>query len=189
MKKYISKVVSVLLSQVLVLTPLQVLADEQLSTSTSQSSTMYNQSEESTSSSNKQTETSATQTTTNSTESSIDQSIVKSNENSLNIKNVPQYVFYDPQTETLTNENGKTNFSLEGTWSSFTKGANEFNIQIGGFNNPINDWYWYGGNKAELTLQNTNQENALNYNLSTILSSNVENFKNIPTTKKIGIMF
>ncbi|OTO50615.1 hypothetical protein A5814_002783 [Enterococcus faecium] len=47
-KKYISKVASaVLLSQMLLTTPLQVLADEQLSTPTSQSSTMNNQFEES----------------------------------------------------------------------------------------------------------------------------------------------
>lgn len=58
----------------LLTTPLQVLADEQLSTPTSQSSTMNNQSEESTSSSDEQTGTSTTQTTTDSTESSTDQS-------------------------------------------------------------------------------------------------------------------
>ncbi|NTK93295.1 peptidoglycan DD-metalloendopeptidase family protein [Enterococcus faecium] len=74
-KKHISKVASaVLLSQMLLTTPLQVLADEQLSTPTSQSSTMNNQSEESTSSSDEQTGTSTTQTTTDSTESSTDQS-------------------------------------------------------------------------------------------------------------------
>ncbi|PEH49708.1 glucosaminidase domain-containing protein [Enterococcus faecium] len=74
-KKHISKIASaVLLSQMLLTTPLQVLADEQLSIPASQSSTMNNQSEESTSSSDEQTGTSTTHTTTDSTESSTDQS-------------------------------------------------------------------------------------------------------------------
>ena len=107
----------------------------------------------------------------------------------LSIENAPRYVVYDPQKETLTNENGKKNFSLNGVWSSIITGTNEFNVQIGRVNDPINDWYWYGGDEAKLTLQNTNQENALNYNLSTILNSNIENFKNIPTTNKLGVMF
>lgn len=74
-KNHISKVASaVLLSQMLLTTPLKVLADEQLSTATSQSSTMNNQSEESISSSDEQTGTSTTQTMTDSTESSTNQS-------------------------------------------------------------------------------------------------------------------
>lgn len=74
-KKHISKVASaVLLSQMLLTTPLQALADEQLSTPSSQSSTMNNRSEEPISSSDEQTGTSITQTTTDSTESSTDQS-------------------------------------------------------------------------------------------------------------------
>lgn len=74
-KNHISKVASaVLLSQMLLTTPLQVLADEQLSTATSQSSTMNNQSEEPISSSDEQTGTSTTQTMTDSTESSTNQS-------------------------------------------------------------------------------------------------------------------
>lgn len=74
-KKHISKIAStVLLSQMLLTAPLQVLADEQLSTTTSQSNTTNNQSEESVLSGDEQKGMPDAQTTIESTESDTDQS-------------------------------------------------------------------------------------------------------------------
>ncbi|EMF0060921.1 hypothetical protein PFZ79_002811, partial [Enterococcus hirae] len=87
----------------------------------------------------------------------------------LKITQQPKYIVYDPQSKTFVDENGSTNFSLSGTWSSPVQGNNVFNWQIGAAIDPINYRYVEGGDSGALQQENANPVNKLSYDLSSRL--------------------
>ncbi|EMF0060778.1 phosphatidylinositol-specific phospholipase C domain-containing protein, partial [Enterococcus hirae] len=118
----------------------------------------------------------------------------------LNIENPPKYIVYDPQSGNYTNENDETNFTLDGVWSSSILGANTFNIQLADAQDPVNSWYWSGGDATRLNLNNTKRINNLHYDLSSMLNfvkttgtfnsnSGIKNLNDIPISKKAVVLF
>ncbi|EMF0060929.1 hypothetical protein PFZ79_002819, partial [Enterococcus hirae] len=135
-------------------------------------------------------------TTSFSTTESSNNKIQNSNTDNLQLTDVPQYVIFDPQKESYIDEKGSTDFSLNGIWSSSIPGENEFNLQIGAAQNPINNWYWWGAKN----LKNNEPVNNLHYNLSSVLdlaattnqgtfASEIKKMNDIPISHKNAVVF